>query len=135
MPQEKQVPSYFGIVAKVVDHYSLVINKGSEDGVSIGDRFQIYGIGEEVIDPESGISLGKLESVRGTGKVSHVQPKLATISCDQYEKAIRKVREIKRNDIFSALSGNTTETVHEEDGNRTQLAFAEPEVGDRVRPI
>lgn len=67
------IPSESGAI------YEIVINKGSEDGLSVGDRYLVFGIGPEVVDPTSGHSLGKLEIVRGRGQVSHLQPRMATL--------------------------------------------------------
>lgn len=78
-------------VAKVVDPYKIVINKGSNDGVEKGQRFLVYSISpDEIKDPETGESLGKLEVVKGTGVVTHVQDKIATIESDRKSKAFRK---------------------------------------------
>ena len=65
-------------VAKVLSDNSVVINAGSEDGVDIGMRFVIYSFGEEIIDPDGGVSLGRLESTKGTVTVYHVQDKFCT---------------------------------------------------------
>jgi curli biogenesis system outer membrane secretion channel CsgG len=44
---------------------TVFINAGSEVGVQVGDVFYIYVEGEELIDPDTGISLGSLESKIG----------------------------------------------------------------------
>lgn len=65
------------------DAKSVVINKGEADGISEGQRFLIYQLSaESITDPTTGDDLGKLEIVRGTGIVSHLQEKLATITSD-----------------------------------------------------
>lgn len=57
----------------------VVVNLGTEDGVQQGDSFLLYRLGEEVIDPDSKVSLGRLEVILGRAVVKHVQPKLATL--------------------------------------------------------
>src|SRR5690625_60907 len=126
---------YFATVAKIIDGYSVVINKGRIDGVSKGDRYLIYGIGDEVADPENGESLGNLELVRGTGRVTHVQERIATIQSDQFEKPTITLRKNRRNDPSLTLLGGTNETVEEVANNPSRLEFADPAEGDRVRPI
>lgn len=65
-------------VAKVIDNYKLVINRGSENGIREGQRMLVYGISDEDIkDPRTGESLGYLELVRGTGKIISVQEKMS----------------------------------------------------------
>lgn len=72
------------VVAQVADHYNLVINKGYQHGVQIGMRFLIYSVSEtEIMDPETGVSLGNLEIVKGTGTVTHAQEKMSTIRSDR----------------------------------------------------
>lgn len=72
--------NYPASVVKIIDEYNVVINRGSDHGVSQGDEFVIYyEEQEELFDPETGEKLGQLEIVRGTGFATHVQPKMATI--------------------------------------------------------
>ncbi|MDZ7288342.1 MAG: CsgG/HfaB family protein [candidate division KSB1 bacterium] len=47
----------------------VIINKGAEDGVKVGERFVIYRAGEEMIDPDTGESLGSEETKVGTLEV------------------------------------------------------------------
>lgn len=69
-----------GAVAEVRDRRTLVINRGSRDGVREGMKVLVYKESEEeVIDPETEEPLGRLEVVKGTGKVTHVQENMATI--------------------------------------------------------
>lgn len=43
----------------------IIINGGAEDGLKVGDRLMIYRAGEELIDPDTGESLGSEESKVG----------------------------------------------------------------------
>jgi curli biogenesis system outer membrane secretion channel CsgG len=49
----------------------IYINAGSEDGIQIGDEFDVFRAGEELIDPDTGLSLGAVESKIGTIKVTN----------------------------------------------------------------
>ena len=55
------------LVAKIIKvdaEGNVIINKGSDVGVKIGDVLNIYRQGEELIDPDTGISLGsELEKI------------------------------------------------------------------------
>jgi len=55
-----------------------VINRG-EGSVSAGDTFAVFLEGEELIDPQSGESLGSMEVEVGLGTVTEVKPKFAFI--------------------------------------------------------
>jgi hypothetical protein len=123
-------------VAKVIDEYTLVINKGLADGVKAGQRFLIYTYGDEVIDPDTRVSLGKLEIVKGTGRVSHLQGSMATVRSDMTAKPSRSTRKIKRQNPFGGILGNLgTEEEIEESLPATTVPFEEPKVGDLVKPV
>lgn len=124
-------------VAKIIDTYTLVINKGGENGVSEGDRFLIYSIGEDILDPDTGKPLGKLEIIRGTGKSVHVQATLSTISSDMKSAPTRTVRKNRRgNPMLYGLAAMMTRGEEiEEYLPSDPIPFEEPEVGDCVKKI
>jgi curli biogenesis system outer membrane secretion channel CsgG len=68
-----------GKVAKV-DGNRAWINIGSSSGVKAGDKFRIFAIGEELLDPDTGQKLGADEKESGTGAVTEVQEKFAVIT-------------------------------------------------------
>ena len=118
-------------VAHVENAFEVVINAGSLNGVNEGQRFQIYSIGEEIFDPDSGDSLGSLEVIKGTGRVIHVQDKIATLASDTLEPGSKIIR--KRNtQYFRPLGEGWTE---EKALPPSPVAFKNPKTGDLVRPI
>ena len=125
-------------VAKVQDEYCLVLNKGSNDGIKPGQRFLIYSIGEEIIDPDTQKSLGQLEIVKGTGKVTHLQPTMSTIQSDMKSPPSKAIRRIKKNDPFG-LAGLSkyygTDEVIEETLPTETVPFENPERNDIAKPI
>jgi hypothetical protein len=76
-----------GKVVKILNRYEVVINLGAEDGVKESDEFVVFAQGEEVMDPDTGESLGILEIVRGEALVKHVQPKITTLRSKQGEES------------------------------------------------
>lgn len=58
-----------GKVAAIKSNYAIIINKGSDDGVEEDMRFVIYEEGEEIHDPDTRESLGKLEYIKAKVKV------------------------------------------------------------------
>ena len=122
-------------VARVLDNYTVVINRGSEHGVEKNQRFQIYGLDdEEIIDPENGASLGRLEIVKGIGTVVHIQSQIATLK--SLEVRVTEERKIVKNRhpflTMGAMGGNEEETITP---TTRRVPFDDPEVGDKVRPI
>jgi len=65
-----------GKVAKILDEYTLIINVGAAQGVRPGMEFVVFAPGDEVVDPDSGESLGQWEAVKARLAVQHVQEKL-----------------------------------------------------------
>lgn len=66
----------------------FVINSGQAQGVKNGDKYLIYALGEEIIDPSSGKSLGQLEVVRGRASVIHAQENMSILKSDE-KKMVR----------------------------------------------
>lgn len=56
---------------------NIFINAGVDAGIKVGDVMQVSAVAEELIDPESGLTLGKVESPLGRIKVTAVQEKFA----------------------------------------------------------
>lgn len=66
-------------VIELVDSSTIVINRGSADGIKIGDLYLIFQLGKELFDPDTNDSLGLLEVLRGRARVVHVQERIATL--------------------------------------------------------
>ncbi|WP_316826035.1 hypothetical protein [Pedobacter miscanthi] len=81
-------------VARKIDNYVIVINRGADDGIKSYMRFLVYDTGEEIFDPLSNDSLGNLEIAKGFFKVQHVQERITTL-----------VSELRKpNNLLSAFS-------------------------------
>lgn len=139
MVESASESSYFASVVRVIDQYSVVINKGSDDGVSKGDQFLVYFIEtDELLDPETGESLGKLEVVRGTGSAVHVQEKMTTVKSNRTVSRGRVVRKTlpRANPLFgNHLLGNLGGSETIEEPAREALPFDGVRVNDKVKPI
>lgn len=123
-------------VAKIIDEYTIVINKGSEVGMEIGQRFLIYSVGEEIIDPETNENLGKLEIVKGTGKVTHLQKRIATIGSDLKASPQKTIRKSKPGTLASLARLHSLGTEEIEEYLPPQsLPFENVQVGDFAKPI
>ena len=107
-------------VARVIDPFKFVINRGSEHGVAMGQRFIIFEKGEEIVDPATGDSLGALELVKAHGEVIHVQEKMAIIQAE----VPKRERTKTLSEIMASISG-----VDED-----QHALVEVKVGDHAKP-
>ncbi|MGK2866344.1 MAG: hypothetical protein ACSLFA_06815 [Mycobacterium sp.] len=71
-------PMVTGQVALIEDDYTLVINRGTESGVTPGMIFAVHsGAGQVITDPESGRELGRISREKLRVRVFDVQPLFA----------------------------------------------------------
>lgn len=124
-----------GKVVSIVDETSVVINLGSDHGVQPGHTFLIVGLGEMIMDPDSGESLGQLELVRGRAEAKHVQPRITTLTSIEKERD-PDVKEIKRpahgGFELSLFRSNSATTESIKVGLERIKPLAGPKVGDYV---
>jgi hypothetical protein len=55
------------------------VNRGDDSGMQLGEVFEVFEPGEELIDPQTGESLGSTETEMGTAKVSRINPKVSVL--------------------------------------------------------
>ena len=121
-----------GKVAKIIDVYTVVINRGLEHGVEEDMRFVIYEPGEEIKDPDGG-SLGIFEYVKAKVEVVDVQEKFST--AETYETHTTTKPTIQ---FLAQVRGETTRNVlplDEETSARLQKGLPSVKIGDLVRQI
>jgi hypothetical protein len=56
----------------------VTINRGDGTGIRVGQAWAVYALGEEMIDPDTGESLGQSEVKVGTVRIDRVSPKFST---------------------------------------------------------
>jgi hypothetical protein len=109
-------------VAKVIDEFKVVINRGSLHGLKYGQRLQVYGLtGEEIIDPVTKKSLGKLENAKGVGIVMHTQEELSILESTRTEFDAQA-----RVDVLTWLNPKRL---------MKPAGFDNPQVGDLAKPV
>lgn len=106
------------LVASKLDDFRIVINKGADDGIDTYMRFLVYEEGQEILDPQSKKSLGKLEIPKGFFKVHHIQNQMSVL-----------VSELKKekSTFYSTLGPR------EVDVEKEQLSNIK--IGDKVKVI
>jgi curli biogenesis system outer membrane secretion channel CsgG len=84
-----------GLEGKIikVDAGRAWINLGASAGLKVGDKFNVFNVGEALIDPDSGAKLGADEKQTGSGAVLEVQPQYAIISLTGSGQAKDTVRK------------------------------------------
>ena len=117
-------------VARVLDDFKIVMNAGSNQNISLGQKYLLYAISDqEIIDPDTHKSLGFLEIVKGTGVVTHVQDDLSTLESAVYSSHSKK---IKRSNPMTAPFGSIIEEI---EIDKTQEPFDEPHTGDLLKRV
>jgi len=86
---------YFAKVVHVPDTFSVVINAGAEQDVEVGMQFLVVGLGDVILDPDTGEEIEQLEIVKGRAQVEHVQAKLSTLKSIEYTRPA-DTKEIKK---------------------------------------
>lgn len=119
-------------LAKIIDVDNYVMNAGSEEDLHIGDKVVIYVLGDEVVDPETGRSLGRLELPKQHCHVTHVQPNMAIIRSDNAKPKGGTVGFVSTISMLEYLGGKA--------GDSSPYNFLTPEqrnisVGDEVRKM
>ncbi|MBE9263622.1 hypothetical protein IQ224_16125 [Microcystis sp. LEGE 00066] len=118
-------------IVNILDPYRLVMNRGERNRIKVGRRVLIYGISEEeIIDPNTGESLGYLEIVKGTGRVINVQDNMATIESDKKQTFRRKLDN--SNPFYLLASPREKAEIIEFDEPKP---FENPKIGDWVKPL
>ncbi len=114
-------------VAKVIDQYKLVINKGKIDGIRESQRMLVYCIdNEEIKDPDTGKSLGFLELVRGSGRIIFVEEEYSILESDQIVNRLLSP---------SYQAYMSTQIEMQKYLEKTLKSFDNPQIGDLVKPI
>lgn len=136
MTGEETIFNYPANVIRVVDSYTVIMNRGSKHGVKKGKQFLVYITeSEEMIDPESGKSLGRLEVVRGTVEAVHVQEQITTLKSNRFVSSGRIIRRIRNTGAFSALAIMGADREIIEEPTKEPESLGEVSKGDSVRPI
>lgn len=117
-------------VVKIVSPYQVVINGGAENGLQKGQRFLVYAVGEMIVDPDTGEELEQIEIVKGTGRIVHLQNKIATVESDMKEERPITIKRRATLGTMRTLFGDTEET----EISKHELEFEEAQIGDLVRP-
>ncbi len=84
-----------GLEGKIikVDGARAWINLGASAGIKVGDKFNVISVGEALIDPDTGKTLGADEQQTASGAVVEVQPEFAIMSFSGKASAKDTVRK------------------------------------------
>ena len=120
-----------GKIAKIVDEYHVVVNRGSEHGVEEGMDFIVYREEGSVQDPDTGEELGELEHPLARLKPEHIMEKMTLMASNETEVRTESVFNLptfqKKKKVNKPLPVDENETKREEEDTI--------EVGDLVKSV
>lgn len=127
-----------GLVARILDESTIVLNVGRVHGVESGMGFVVYIEEEDVPDPSTGESLGRLELVKAFVEAVHVQEKMTLASPPQDDDTAHEKPQ-----VLSAVLAQTDSAAQR---SRTRLSVRRTDisgvrsagpitVGDMVRSV
>jgi len=116
-------------VVKIISDEEIVVNAGYKQGIKKGQELEIFVPGEEVIDPDTGRSLGTLDTIKAYVTVRDVYENMCV--CINSETATRN--------FLNPFEGFTITKPKRLNVDSTQISggFKEDRiirVGDLVRP-
>lgn len=113
----------------------VVIDRGIEQGLKLGDRFLVFGRGPHIVDPHSGRDLGPLELVRGQGEVVQLQERMATIHTTGRRRAYPARGIVSTNGVARFVPLHVGTVVVEDITVETEIPFEAVRLGDHAKPI
>ena len=119
MPKEGELR-----VAKILTPTQVVLNGGTNVGIKIDEKFLLYGLGEQIWDPETKQLLETVEVLRGKARVIHLQEKICILESTDTKTEVRRT-----NSAFPLIIGSQEETVY------VTRPFKEVQVGDYARRL
>ena len=131
---DPQATAIEGKVAKIINSRELVINRGSDNGVQQGMRFQVIDEIHEIVDPDTRELLGQLQRVKVRVRTSEVYHRFSIArtyetyrvrepsgidraTSPQFHRTVTRVRTIASSEI-------------DDEGARSRV-----EIGDKVIQI
>jgi hypothetical protein len=126
----------YGKILRIFDEFTLLINLGGADGIKRGDRFVVIEEVDEVMDPDSGESLGKLEIVKAELVVADVQERISLLRLETGESTTTEIplsARMVRDSIRTAGGGSGMEIGGGETAGMPAAGAVRS--GDRVRLV
>jgi hypothetical protein len=112
-----------GKVVSLMDEYTLIANIGEDDGVEEEDRYVVYTLSDEIEDPDTGESLGRIEYTKALVRPVHIKDNMSIMRSDESTKSPLQTQ-------LMPLTGSTKKLA-----DKANFQYADDEVkeGDLIR--
>ena len=98
------------VVTQVTGWGSFVVNRGGNT-VREDDLFEVFAIGDRLVDPDTGESLGRLETAAGIARITSVKPKFSLAEMITDHDGIARGMILRRfHDFLGVQGGSDTRT-------------------------
>jgi len=74
----------------------IYINRGAEGGLAVGDVLDVFRVGEALVDPDTGESLGVIEDRLGNLEIVEVKPKVAIAKPGSLTSEVAKLDIVRK---------------------------------------
>ena len=93
------------VVTQVTGWGSFVVNRGGNT-VRENDLFEVFALGDVLLDPDTGESLGRLEATAGIARITSVKPKFSLAEMITDHDGIARGMILRRfHDVFGGRAG------------------------------
>ncbi len=114
-----------GKIARILDEYTVYINRGLEHGVKEGMTFIIYDEGSSIKDPDTGNVLGNIEIVKARVVVREVQEKMSRATTPSYSTF----------PILTSMANIRDRLIVSEEEKKEEEEKSSVRIGDKVRQV
>jgi len=128
------VKNAIGKVARIIDDYTCVINKGANDGLEQGSEYFIVELGEVILDPDTKEELEQLHIVKGLGHIETLQERISTLKTSEQNIIRPAIRRRKGSDLARSLFASLNEYETVEPAVTEPKKFINVKLGDLIIP-
>lgn len=124
-------------VVKILDSENIIINAGEDDGIKIGDDFEIVGKGIEIKIPGTDTSLGNIDNVKDSVTVVKLYPKMCMCSHISEHNSIStlaaKLNGMYKTEKFKRTLNVNKDQITREEGQESIIS--ENDIAKKVIPL
>ncbi|MDE0446333.1 MAG: hypothetical protein OXH96_06625 [Spirochaetaceae bacterium] len=104
------------VVTQVTGWGSFVVNRGGNT-VREDDLFEVFAIGDRLVDPDTGESLGRLETTAGIARITSVKPKFSLAEMITDHDGIARGMILRRFHDFLGREAGSDSKTHQQRGD------------------
>lgn len=124
-------------VVKILDSENIIISAGEDDGIKIGDDFEIVGKGIEIKIPGTDTILGNIDNVKDTVTVTKVYPKMCMCShisqTDSISSITSSLASIYNSKKYKKMLNVNKSQISREEGQESIIS--ENDIAKKIIPL